>query len=161
MTIYLACTVRGNRDGLSTARHLCDLLQQAGHDVVTTHLLADDADEAESALGERQIYERDIRWLDACDLLVAEASGSSYGVGFETGYVLGRADRTNQQVLLLYDKTREARISRLIAGNVHPRCTVYGYADDGDLEHVVKDFLGRIPSADQRPRTLASDHGAP
>jgi hypothetical protein len=34
--------------------------------------------------------------------LVAEAFGSSYGVGFEVGYVIGRAASTGQRVVLLY-----------------------------------------------------------
>ena len=38
--------------------------------------------------------------LSRCDVLVAEASGSSYGVGFEVGYILGRARATGQRVVL-------------------------------------------------------------
>ena len=118
MTIYLALTVRGNRGALDVARALCATLEAGGHRVLTTHLLADDVDAAEASLGDGEIYARDIRWLDAADLLIAEASGSSYGVGFEVGYVLGRSAQTRQRVLLVYDETRRPFISRLVAG--HP-----------------------------------------
>jgi len=91
MTIYLACTVRGDRGGVTAGRAICDRLQRAGHDVLTTHLLADNVDAAEAALTERDVYERDLRWLTSCDVLVAEASGSSYGVGFEVGYGTARS----------------------------------------------------------------------
>ena len=84
---------------------------------MTTHLLADNVDAAEAALTERDVYERDLRWLTSCDVLVAEASGSSYGVGFEVGYVLGRAATSGQRVMLLYDRGRHNAISRLITGN--------------------------------------------
>ncbi len=60
-----------------------------GHEVLTTHLLADDVETAESRLTAAEVYRRDLDWLTRCDVLVAEASGSSYGVGFEVGYVLG------------------------------------------------------------------------
>jgi 2'-deoxynucleoside 5'-phosphate N-hydrolase len=141
MQIYLACTVRGDRGGLATARALCACLQQRGHTVLTTHLLADDADRAESSLSERQVYERDIEWLDACDLLIAEASGSSFGVGFEVGYVLGRSAATRQRVLLLYDESRRNHVSRLLVGNSHPNCTTYAYAEAGDLVAFVERYL--------------------
>jgi len=131
--IYLACTVRGDRRGLATARALCDALGRHGHSVLTTHLLADDADHAESSLSERQVYERDVEWLDGCDLLIAEASGSSFGVGFEVGYVLGRSDRTGQRVLLVYDAARRGQVSRLLVGNSHPNCATYAYSDADDL----------------------------
>jgi nucleoside 2-deoxyribosyltransferase len=145
MNIYLACTVRGDRGGLAGARALADLLEQAGHTVLTRHLLADDADAAESALSERDVFERDMRWLNSADLLIAEASGSSYGVGFEVGYVLGRAEQTGQRAVLLYDAARAAQVSRLIAGNTHPACTTYPYRDAADLVRFVEVLLAPVP----------------
>jgi hypothetical protein len=32
-------------------------------------------------------------WLQQCDLFIAEVSGSSFGLGFETRYLLGRRTR--------------------------------------------------------------------
>lgn len=147
MNIYLACTVRGDRRGLAAARAIADAAERHGHTVVTRHLLADDVEVAESVLTERQVFERDLAWLDSADLLIAEASGSSYGVGFEVGYVLGRADRTGQRVLLLYDTARGASISRLIAGNSHGFCTTYPYRDAEDLLRFVDTFLLKLPAS--------------
>jgi nucleoside 2-deoxyribosyltransferase len=141
MNVYLACTVRGDRGGLEAARVLCGTLERFGCTVLTKHLLADDADVAEGALSEREVFERDLRWLDSADLLIAEASGSSYGVGFEVGYVLGRAHATKQRVLLLYDRARRPHVSRLIAGNAHGACTTYPYAGTRDLLQFVEGFL--------------------
>jgi len=141
MTIYVACTVRGNRGALEAARALTSMLERRGHTVLTTHLLADDADAAEGALTERQVYKRDIAWLESADLLIAEASGSSYGVGFEVGYVLGRSAQTRQRVLLVFDEARRPAISRMISGTAHPACTVCGYHDAADLLGVVEDYL--------------------
>ena len=61
---------------------------------------------AESTDHRAEVFRRDLEWLTACDVLVAEASGSSYGVGFEVGYVLGRAQASGQRVVLLYDTAR-------------------------------------------------------
>jgi len=141
MDIYLACTVRGDRGGTGVARTLADALESMGHAILTRHLLDDNVDMAESALTEQDVFERDLRWLDAADLLIAEASGSSYGVGFEVGYVLGRSELTDQRVLLLYDGARRSMVSRLIAGNVHPKCTTYPYRDADDLVRFVHAFL--------------------
>jgi hypothetical protein len=49
------------------------------------------------------------------------------------GYVLGRSDGTGQRVFLLYRSDRLNHISRLIAGNSHPRCTVLTYDNPTDL----------------------------
>ncbi|MBI1874200.1 MAG: nucleoside 2-deoxyribosyltransferase [Acidobacteria bacterium] len=133
MRIYLACTVRGDRAGILAGRAIAERLRQHGHEVLTTHLLADDVEAAESKMSEDAVYRRDLDWLAQCDVLVAEASGSSYGVGFEVGYVLGRARYTRQRVVLLYDATRRHAISRLISGNCDEACTKFAYTSIDDL----------------------------
>lgn len=145
MKIYLACTVRGDRGGVGVARALADALECLGHSVLTRHLLEDGVDAAESALTERTVFERDLEWLDGADVVIAEASGSSYGVGFEVGYVLGRSDASGQRVLLLYDSARRSQVSRLISGNSHRNCTTYPYRDADDLLRFVETFLAPVP----------------
>jgi nucleoside 2-deoxyribosyltransferase len=142
MTIYLACTVRGDRGGVLAGRAICETLQHHGHEVLTTHLLADDVEAAESRLAAGDVYRRDLEWLARCDVLVAEASGSSYGVGFEVGYVLGRAQVSGQRVLLLYDAARRDKVSRLIAGNCDAACTTFGYESIEELTAFVERTLG-------------------
>ncbi len=142
MKIYLACTVRGDRGGVEAGRAIAARLQQLGHEVLTTHLLADDVDAAESALTENDVFRRDIAWLSICDVLVAEASGSSYGVGFEVGYVLGRAQATGQRVVLLHDVARRDKVSRLITGNCDAACTTFGYSSVEDLTAFIDRTLG-------------------
>ena len=137
MTIYLACTVRGDRGAVEALRTLVERLEREGHAVLTKHLLDDNVETVEATLTETAVYERDIQWLDACDVLIADASGSSYGVGFEVGYVLGRSSATGQRVILLYRADRKDRISRLIAGNADPRCTVLPYQNAAELVSAV------------------------
>jgi 2'-deoxynucleoside 5'-phosphate N-hydrolase len=144
MNIYLACTVRGDRGGVIGARAIADLLERGGHIVMTRHLLADEVEAAESALSERQVFERDVQWLNEADLLIAEASGSTYGVGFEVGYVLGRSEHTGQRVILVYEAARASQVSRLIAGNTHPACTTYPYRDAADLLRFVEGLLPSV-----------------
>jgi len=126
--VYLACTVRGDRAALPAVREIVSRLTSLGHDVLTAHLILDDVEQSEALLGEAEVYERDLRWLRECDVVVAEASGSSYGVGFEVGYALGRAAETGQRVFLLHDAGRRSSISRLIAGNTDPHCVRFEYA---------------------------------
>ena len=142
MRIYLACTVRGERSGVLAGRAICEQLQQHGHEVLTTHLLADDVEQAESRLSEEDVYRRDLDWLSRCDVLVAEASGSSYGVGFEVGYLIGRARETRQRVLLVYDAARRHSVSRLISGNCDEACTTFAYQSIDDLIAFIDRELG-------------------
>ena len=141
MIIYLACTVRGDRGTVPSLRAVADALEADGHTILTRHLLDDNVEGAESTLTERAVYERDLAWLEACDVLVADASGSSFGVGFEVGYVLGRSDRTDQRVVMIYRQDRRDAISRLIVGNTHPRCVTLTYKNPDELIARVSESL--------------------
>ena len=142
MRIYLACTVRGDRGGVEAGRIICQRLQAHGHEVLTTHLLADNVEQAESELTEEAVYRRDIEWLTSCDVLVAEASGSSYGVGFEVGYVTARAPTTGQRVALLYNAAKRHAISRLVTGNADAACTTFGYQSIDELVNFIDQRFG-------------------
>ena len=146
MKIYLACTVRGDRSAVACTRALADALDAMGHTILTRHLLADDPDADEASLTERAVFERDVQLLESADALVAEASGSSYGVGFEVGYAIGRSAATGQRVLLLYDAARRDKVSRLIIGNTHPACTTYPYRDADDLVRFVTVWFADRPT---------------
>lgn len=139
--IYLACTVRGDRRAVLALRTLADDLERAGHTVLTRHLLEQDVDAAESALSDREVFERDMRWLTAADVVIADASGSSYGVGFEVGYVLGLSAHSPKQVLVVYHEARRDHVSRLITGNSHTNCATYAYHDTESLISAVGGFL--------------------
>jgi hypothetical protein len=64
-------------------------------------------------------------WLGQCELFIAEVSGSSFGLGFEAGYLLGA---TSKKAILFYRRDVEQRVSLLITGNTHPNCTLVPYA---------------------------------
>lgn len=140
--IYLACTIRGDRSALPAVRLIHDALVALGHEVLTARFLDEHAEAEDGRLSEQQVFERDLRWLDACDLIVAEASGSTYGVGFEVGYVLARAERTGQRVVLVYDAARRQAISRLVPGNNHQACVTFGYDSLAALEAFLEDHAG-------------------
>jgi 2'-deoxynucleoside 5'-phosphate N-hydrolase len=138
MKVYFGFTVAGDRSSADAARAIVALLQSMGHEALTAHLVRDDAWQADRLITPQQVYERDMKWLDQCDCFIAEVSGSSFGLGFETGYVLGTSDKP---VVLFYRHEVEKKISLLITGNAHPRCTVVPYADDEYIRKFIKQWL--------------------
>ena len=142
MRIYLACTIHSDHNTVSAARHIHDCLVRLGHEVLTAHLLRDDVESVESRLRDDDVFTRDLEWLTHADVVVAEASGSSYGVGFEVGFVLGRAAQTGQRVLVLYQAARRGQVSRLISGLSDPRASVLAYESLSDIDAFLDANLG-------------------
>jgi hypothetical protein len=138
MKIYFGFTVAGDRSSLETARRIVALLEEMGHEVLTRHLVRDDAGEMDRRLGPQAVYARDMQWLGQCDLFLAEVSGSSFGLGFEAGYLLGA---TPTKVILFYRRDVENRVSLMITGNSHPNCTLAPYSEIGEIEALVRAAL--------------------
>ena len=139
MKIYFGFTVAGDRSGIDTARKVVHLLEEIGHEVLTRHLVGDNAWEADRSISPQDVYRRDMAWLQQCDLFIAEVSGSSFGLGFETGYLLGA---TNKRVILLYRRELESRVSLLITGIVHANCMLLPYAAVEEVEEFVARNVG-------------------
>jgi nucleoside 2-deoxyribosyltransferase len=144
MKIYLGFTVAGDRSGIEAARKVVQLLERLGHEVLTRHLVEDNAWEADRQISAQDVYRRDMAWLEQCDLFIAEVSGSSFGLGFEAGYLLGA---TNKKVILLYRRELEYKLSLLISGNTHPNCTLVPYTTVEEAQTLITGNLSQFHNA--------------
>ena len=139
MKVYFGFTVAGDRSSVVAARRIVEWLESHGHEVLTRHLVREDAREQDRAFGPREVFERDMQWLAAADIFIAEVSGSSFGLGFEAGYVLGSSRR---KVILFHRVEAADRISLLITGNTHSNCTVVAYQTLEEVEAALGNLLG-------------------
>ena len=120
------------------ATKIVELLVELGHEVLTRHLIREDAWQADRSISLQEVYQRDMTWLKQCDLFVAEVSGSSFGSGFETGYLLGA---TTKKVTLFYRRDVEKKISLMITGIMHPNCSLVPYSHVDEVEDWIKGNL--------------------
>ena len=135
MNIYFACSITGGRDDEPVYQQIVAALQSDGHEVPTALLAGSDAIRLEVIVDPVEVYTRDTHWIDGCDLLVAEVSTPSHGVGYEIGYALG----LGKPVLCLH---REGlAVSKMITGNRDPSLTVLVYADGGAAVRQLQAYL--------------------
>jgi hypothetical protein len=140
MKIYFGFTVAGDRSTMMAARKIVDILVEMRHEVLTRHLVEDNAWEADRRITPKEVYLRDMKWLEQCDLFIAEVSGSSFGLGFETGYLLGA---TTKKVVLFYRRDVETKISLLITGITHPNCRLAPYSDLNEVGIWIRNNLSQ------------------
>jgi hypothetical protein len=140
MKIYFGFTVAGDRSAVTVARKIVDLLEEMRHEVLTRHLVEENAWEADRSITPKEVYLRDMKWLEQCDMFVAKVSGSSFGLGFETGYVLGA---TTKRVVLFYRRNVESKMSLLITGITHPNCKLMPYSELNEVEVWIRNNLSQ------------------
>jgi nucleoside 2-deoxyribosyltransferase len=91
--------------------------------------------EVEAALSPGAVYSRDVAWIRECDLLIAEVSVPSHGVGYEIGFALG----VGKPVLALHQNGR--KVSKMISGNPDENLTVKSYTTPPDAILILSQFL--------------------
>jgi len=140
MNIYFACSVTGGREYEETYQQLTKFLLARGHEVPTAHLAESNILDLERVADPKDVYARDINWLLACDLLIAEISIASHGVGYEIGFAL----QAEKPVLCLHDATRV--VSKMITGNPHPELRVRTYHHLSEAFEHIDSFVKIVTS---------------
>lgn len=135
MKIYFAGSIRGGRDDKALYEELIEYCRQYG-EVLTEHI----GDKTLSALGDGPddtfIYERDMQWLNAADMVIAEVTQPSLGVGYEIGWAEGK-----KSILCLYRERLDKRPSAMLSGNAKLAFARYSAIDEAKL--AIDNFIKR------------------
>lgn len=134
MYIYFAAAIRGGRQDASIYRQLVGILEPSGT-VLTEHVANESLLLAEKHLSEQEIFIRDMQWLGQADVLVAELSTPSLGVGYE----LARAEKLGLPCLCLFRSKDGSKLSAMVSGN--PYFTTLSYEDISELHIPIRNFI--------------------
>ena len=114
LTIYFAGAISGGRGDVAHYREIVAALEAEGHEVLAGAVAAEHVGPSGEALDARAIFERDLGWLSEADVLVAEVSTPSTGVGYEIATMRYRYDRP---VICLYRPAYTSRCTAMVAGD--------------------------------------------
>lgn len=134
--IYFAGSIRAGRNDVAIYEAMITWLQSFG-EVLTEHVghpaLTEKGDDGP---GDRYIHDRDMAWLASCDLVVAEVTVPSLGVGYELGW----AAAMQKPVLCLYRSFTERPLSAMIAGC--PGIQTVFYSNLEEAKAITEKFIG-------------------
>ena len=134
MKIYFAGSIRGGRNDAEIYSQIIEFLKRYGK-VLTEHVGKKDLNSmGESALSDKQIHDRDIRWLLESDLMVAEVTNPSLGVGYE----IGRAIEAEKKIICLYRES-DKKLSAMISGSKNIDTIKYYQLED--IKKAIEDIL--------------------
>ncbi len=122
--VYFAASIRGGREDAALYRRMIAQIGETDT-VLTEHVGAPELSELESE-GDEAIYEQDMAWLRECDLVIAECTTPSLGVGYELAY----AERLGKPCHVFYDR-RRTQLSAMLTGDRYFR--IHPYSDEEEL----------------------------
>ncbi len=110
MKIYFSGSITGGREKVNDYARISNELEKYGT-ILDKHVVNPNYSMKNEILSPQEIYKRDINWIDECDIVFAEVTLPSLGVGYELAY----AESRNKKVVYMYEK--EKNISKMILGN--------------------------------------------
>ncbi len=139
--VYFLCSIAGGRDYAFVYKDMVEVIKKCGAEV-EGELFADP--ELEANLGTdpgetpRFVWERDTKWLQEVDAIIAEASQPSLGVGYQ----IARAEALKKPVLALFYKKSVERFSWMVSGS--PNIQTCGYDEFAEAQKAIKEFIKKL-----------------
>lgn len=117
MKIYFSGSIRGGQQDTDLYAELIQELKQYGT-VLTEHIGWKTID---TTMTDQEIHDRDVKWVKESDIVIAEVTVPSLGVGYE----IGRAIDMNKPIICLYRKLNGKGTSAMIRGCSDLQCFEY------------------------------------
>lgn len=131
--VYFAGSIRGGRSDANLYRRMIEYIQKT--DIVLTEHVGNPAVIAsEKGQTDCQIYDQDTSWLRESDILIAECTTPSLGVGYELAY----AEKFGIPCHILYNSTRTS-LSAMLSGD--PYFTIHPYTTEEEVFEILKDIM--------------------
>ncbi|ELT93545.1 hypothetical protein CAPTEDRAFT_19199 [Capitella teleta] len=140
MKIYFAGSIRGGRDDAQLYYKIVKHLQDKFGQVLTEHVASLDVKESGEQMDSVEIHDRDMAWLTDANVLVAEVTQPSLGVGYE----IGRAVEMKKPILCLFRPSSGKHLSAMIGGAVNiPNMTVK-YYEEAEVINVINEYFAAL-----------------
>jgi nucleoside 2-deoxyribosyltransferase len=138
MKIYFAASIRGGREDRDIYFSLIQELRKFGT-VLTEHFGHESlTDQGDKDITVENIYTRDMDWVREADVIVAEVTTPSLGVGYE----IGQAESMKKPVVCFYRKIEGKSLSAMISGNSYLK--VIDYIDIEDATQKIKTLFSSL-----------------
>lgn len=121
--VYFAGSIRGGRIDAGLYARMIRYIQKTDI-VLTEHIGNPDLNLKEQGKRDVEIYEEDMAWLRESDVVIAECTCPSLGVGYELAY----AEKIGKPCHIFYDRTK-THLSAMLTGNSYFRIHPYDEED--------------------------------
>lgn len=123
--VYFAGSIRGGREDAQLYKDAIQYIQKT--DTVLTEHVGDLSRSIHEQERDRDnlIYTQDTNWLKECDLVIAECTSPSLGVGYELAY----AENLNKPVYVFY-RPEKCQLSAMIKGDQYFHISTYSTKEE-------------------------------
>lgn len=131
--VYFAGSIRGGRDDATLYKDIIEYMKKT--DIVLTEHIGDlSINLLENEHHDKEIYRQDTNWLKECDLVIAECTSPSLGVGYELAF----AESHNKPTYILYRQSK-CQLSAMLTGDDYYH--IFPYETKDEAFAIIDDIL--------------------
>ena len=131
--IYFCGSIRGGYQDAELYQEIIRYLKRTST-VLTEHIGLPDLGRKEIRMTDEEIFTQDMDWLRESDIVIAEATTPSLGVGYE----LANAKMLSKPTFVIYNTDR-AKLSAMINGDRYFQC--FGYQKRDEIFPLLDKFI--------------------
>ena len=133
--IYFAGSIRGGRVDADLYRRMIEYMQKTDT-VLTEHVGSPHLNLMEQGKRDVEIYDQDTAWLRESDMVIAECTCPSLGVGYELAYT----ERFGKPCHIFYDRSK-TQLSAMLTGD--PYFHIHPYTSEEEIFSALDEILNR------------------
>lgn len=142
MKIYFACSIRGEQGGKEEKELMVNTMKDLGHNVLSEQFVNYDVTKNQqnsTEMTSEDIYTQDMGWVNESDIVVADVSRISTGMGYEVGWKLAKGGK----VLALCKADKYEGLSNMLKGCNEPNFKLISWQTAEDVAQILEKELGR------------------
>jgi nucleoside 2-deoxyribosyltransferase len=140
MIVYCALPIRGDQTYHNFCLEIIKHISSLGHTPLSE---LNENFKSAVVLTPKEIFSRDMKWIDRSKAMIAEVSGHSTGVGFEIAYALYE----KKIPVLALTNVVAKNVSAMITGCNSELLTIENYSDSGELKKIISSFIEKVSSS--------------
>ncbi len=134
MKIYVSGSIYGGRQKIETYKTIINALEKYG-EVCDKQIIDEDVLKKEEFQSDEEIFKGLEVQLKTADIVFAEVTVPSLGVGYELGF----ADQLGKKIIAIYDLNMIDKVSTMIRGN--KRINLIGYHEISEIVNNLDQLL--------------------
>lgn len=140
MKVYFACSITGGRESAHLYQDIVNAIKDSGAELLS-ELFADQTVDAKIGLqviknmSKRDVWEWDLNWVSEADIVIADVTQPSLGVGYE----IAKAEEWKKPILTLFYEPSGKRLSAMIEGSTLNKTSYYDSAES--VTQIVQSFI--------------------
>lgn len=153
MDVYFCGSIRGGRQDQELYGRIMKMIEKYGTVLNASEHTSGGGDSKGKDVDDREIHDRNMAWLEQAEVVIAEVTQPSLGVGYEIAQAVG----FDKRVLCLFRESSGKNLSAMIRGIDNEDTIFVKDYKEADLPAILQEFFTNVQAEGEEPEDDEED----